>query len=140
MRWWGAVGREEVPFFRGRGPAEEPREGPSLCVLGVPGPREDWRREEEVGGRGLRRRRLEGSVEGERAEVRAMGLEGREVRGEGCRCEAGCTRRAMGALAMVVEGPALPERGWSGVLVPVVVVERGGRRVDKEVLFRREGS
>ena len=42
--------------------------------------------------------------------------------------------------AMVVEGPALPERGCKGVDVPVVVVEKFGRRVDREVLLRREGS
>ena len=42
--------------------------------------------------------------------------------------------------AMVVEGPALPERGYKGVDVPVVVVEKFGRRVDREVLLRREGS
>lgn len=66
--------------------------------LGVPGPREDWRREEEVGGMerwvAFRRRRLEGSMEGERAlrpdealgasvEVALMGAV--VVRGEGWR-------------------------------------------------------
>lgn len=35
------------------------------------------------------------------------------MRGEGCRVE-GWTRRAMGLLAMVVEGPMLAERGWRG--------------------------
>lgn len=45
----------------------------------------------------------------------------------------------MGLLAMVVEGPAFPDRGCRGVGPPVVVDERGGKRV-LSVLFRREGS
>ena len=153
--------REPGVFFEGRvpGPAEEPREAPSrLLPLGVPGPREDWRREEDWAGRlawwGLRRRRF-GSVEGERVEllrtaarlwvVRGLFVVGVEERGEGWRWEAwvvlGWARRWMGLLAIVEEGPALPERGWSGVLVPGVVAEdRGGRRLEREVLVRRDGS
>lgn len=62
-------------FLLLEGPAEEPREVPArLEPLGVPGPREDWRREEEVAGMErwwvFRRRRLEGSVEGERLVLR----------------------------------------------------------------------
>lgn len=41
---------------------------------------------------------------------------------------------------MVVEGPALPERGFSGVGPPVVVDVRGGRRVLRMLLLRSEGS
>lgn len=54
----------------------------------------------------------------------------------------GWVRRARGLeLAIVVEGTALLEMGWRGVEVPVVEVERGGRRVlSVEVLLRREGS
>jgi len=61
------------------------------------------------------------------------------VRGDGWRAE-GCTRRVIGLLAMVVEGPAFPESGCRGVEAPVVEVERGGRRVERDVLFRRDGS
>ncbi len=61
------------------------------------------------------------------------------VRGDGWRAE-GCTRRVIELLAMVVEGPALPERGCKGVEAPVAEAESGGRRVEREVLFRREGS
>ena len=46
----------------------------------------------------------------------------------------------MGWFAIVVEGPALPERGCRGVEAPVVVPEKLGRRVEREVLVRREGS
>lgn len=46
----------------------------------------------------------------------------------------------MGLLAMVVEGPAFPERGFRGVEAPVAEVERVGSRIESEVLFRREGS
>ena len=35
----------------------------------------------------------------------------------------------MGLFAMVVEGPAFPDRGCRGVGPPVAVEERGGRRV-----------
>ncbi len=35
----------------------------------------------------------------------------------------------MGLLAIVVEGPAFPDRGCRGVGPPVEVDERGGRRV-----------
>ena len=35
----------------------------------------------------------------------------------------------MGLFAIVVEGPAFPERGFRGVEPPVVLDERGGRRV-----------
>ena len=41
---------------------------------------------------------------------------------------------------MVVEGPALPERGFSGVGPPVVVDVSGGRRVLRTLLLRSEGS
>lgn len=40
---------------------------------------------------------------------------------------------------MVVEGPALPDRGFSGVLALVVEVEMGGRRLPTVGLIR-EGS
>lgn len=92
---------------------------------------------------GFKRRRFVGSVEGERSLVRLAAEGGwREVfRGEGCRPDAGApTRRAMGLLAMVVEGPALPERGCRGVEAPVVEAERDGRRVLRLLLVRREGS
>ncbi len=46
----------------------------------------------------------------------------------------------MGFLAMVVDGPALPDNGFKGVDVPVVVVESGGRRVDREVLESSDGN
>lgn len=82
-------------LLKGRGgPAEEPREAPSSPPLGVPGPKEDWRRDEEVVGmdRWCGRRRRLGSVDGERlcltearlwlAIAEAVELEGR---GEGCR-------------------------------------------------------
>ena len=46
----------------------------------------------------------------------------------------------MGLLAIVVEGPALPERGCSGVGAPSVLDERGGRRVLRVLLLRSEGS
>jgi len=123
--------------------------------LGVPGPKEDCRRPDDVAGMvrwcGFRRRRFWGSVEGERLVTPARaGLrweeaaeeEGRAVvRGDGCRPDAGWpARRAMALLAMVVEGPALPERGCRGVEAPVVEVERGGRRVLRLLLLRREGS
>lgn len=54
------------------------------------------------------------------------------IRGEGCRAE-GWTRRAMGLLAMVVEGPMLPERGCRG-MDGLWLVGRGGRRVVMLVL------
>ena len=130
IRWCGgAVLRAEGFLVEGReGPAEEPREVARSEALGVPGPREDCRREEEVAGMerwwAFRRRRLEGSVEGERLLFRraerwaacwAAAEGGRAViRGEGCRAE-GWTRRAMGLLAMVVEGPMLPESGCRGM-------------------------
>lgn len=134
------------------GPAEDPREAASR-PLGVPGPRDDWRRLDEVAGMarwcGFIRRRFEGSVDGERfparagfkwGEAAAFVVEGTAVvSGEGCRAE-GCTRRVMGLLAMVVEGPALPERGCRGVEAPVVEAERGGSRVERDVLFNKEGS
>ena len=121
MRWWG--GREGffcVPDWA-RGSALPARERGWAPLFGVPGPREDWRREDDVGGMArwlFRRRRLEGSVDGERAAVRDVeGFARAEVavmgaavvRGEGWRV--GWTRRLRGLLAMVVEGPALPERG-----------------------------
>ena len=65
--------------------------------------------------------------------------EGREVfKGESWRVD-GWTRRVMGLLAMVVDGPALPERGCKGVEAPVVEVERGGS-LERLALLRREGS
>ena len=144
IRWWGGAGLRAEGFLllEGReGPAEEPREVARSEALGVPGPREDCRREEEVAGMerwwAFRRRRLEGSVEGERLLLRraerwtacwAAAEGGRAVmRGEGCRAE-GWTRRAMGLLAMVVEGPMLPERGCRG-MDGLWLVGRGGRRV-----------
>lgn len=62
------------------------------------------------------------------------------VDGEECRdvLVLGWTRRAMGLLAMVVEGPGLPDGGGRGVEAPVVEVEREGRRC--VLLCRREGS
>ena len=44
----------------------------------------------------------------------------------------------MELLAMVVEGPALPDRGCRGVGPPLAFVERGGRRV--VLLLRSVGS
>lgn len=51
MRWWcGGLARGSF-LVVGRGPAEPPREFVAwLRDLGVPGPREDWRRVEEVAG------------------------------------------------------------------------------------------
>lgn len=46
----------------------------------------------------------------------------------------------MGLFAMVVEGPAFPDRGCRGVWPLVVVDERGGSRVLRTLLLRREGS
>jgi len=131
------------------GPAEDWRD--MSPPLGVPGPRDDWRRLEEVGGMdrwcGFSRRRFRGSEEGERFVPARAGFRWDETvaveagiavfRGEGCRAEDWPTSRAMGLLAMVVEGPALPERGSTGVEAPVVDAERGGRRV---LLVRSEGS
>lgn len=60
----------------GRGPALPLREETCWRGLGVPGPREDWRRDDEVEGIGswpLSRRRLAGSLDGERAVVREAG-------------------------------------------------------------------
>lgn len=132
-----------------RGSALLPRERGLVVFLGVLGPREDWRREEPVGGMErwvFRRRRLEGSVEGERAivarevwEDAVMGAA--VVRGEGWRV--GCTRRLRGLWAIVVEGPAgLPEWGCRAVDAPPDVdVRRGGRRELRVLLLlRREGS
>lgn len=59
----------------GRGPAEEPREmvARGCCVLGVPGPSEVWRSWDEVWGmEGFKRRRLDGSVDGERGGRRGL--------------------------------------------------------------------
>ncbi len=50
----------------------------------------------------------------------------------------GWARRARPELAIVVEGPALPERGFRGVLAPVVDAEMGGTRF-AELGCRREG-
>lgn len=154
MRWWGGrLGFEILSVVDwGRGPALPLREAAWALLFGVPGPREDCRREDEVGGmeRWVFRRRRFVSVDGERAVEREAELGWRleaavmgavVVRGEGWRV--GWTRRVMGLLAMVVEGPAaLPERGCRGVDAPVVEVERGGRRVVRlaVLLFRREGS
>ena len=46
----------------------------------------------------------------------------------------------MGLLAMVVEGPAFPDRGCRGAGPPVVADDRGGRRVPRVPLLSREGS
>ena len=62
-----------------------------------------------------------------------------DASGEGWRCEEGWTRRWMGAFAIVVEGPALPLRGCSGVLAPVGVEVFSGSRLFMELL-RRDGS
>lgn len=109
-------------FPTGRvGPAEEPREAASAFSFGVPGPREDWRSEEDWAGMErwwFSRLRFEGSVDGERlvprmalmAAAAAAGGRPAVLRGEGWRAE-GCTRRARLLFAIVVEGPALPERG-----------------------------
>lgn len=61
----------------GRGPAEPPRELVSgLRGLGVPGPREDCRRVDEVEGMErlwrFKRRRLDGSIDGERPGTRGL--------------------------------------------------------------------
>ena len=71
IRWWGGAARVPgFPLFEGRvGPAEEPREAAREVSLGVLGPREDCRREEEVAGMErwwFNRLRFEGSVDGER--------------------------------------------------------------------------
>ena len=129
IRWCGGPARGGF-FVAGRGPALLPRAASCAASgLGVPGPREDWRRLDEVGGIErcppwrLRRRRLEGSVDDER-----FGLEDKPVAeavpfvvtggfgavaGETWRMAApeDWTSRARGLLAIVVEGPALPERG-----------------------------
>lgn len=52
----------------------------------------------------------------------------------------GCARRAIGVLAMVVLGPALPGIGCRGVDALMVLVEKGGRRVLRVEVLRREGS
>jgi hypothetical protein len=140
--------------------------------LGVPGPREAWRKLEDVGGMeklGLRRRPLEGSEEGDLVATRGLrsddviGVEAEmappaaaEVlrwegmvetlrgEGEGCRLECargGCVRRVDGLpVATEVEGPALPESGCRGVDAPAVLVERGGGRVERVEVLRRDGS
>lgn len=46
----------------------------------------------------------------------------------------------MGLLAIVVDGPALVDSGFSGVDVPLLVVDSGGRRVESEVLESRDGN
>lgn len=95
---------------------------------------------------GFSRRRFPGSVEGDRFAAPREGFRrlaaavegGRDVfSGEGWRVEDGWTRRAMGLLAMVIEGPALPERGFRGVDAPVEEAVRGGSRV---LWFSSEGS
>lgn len=64
--------------------------------------------------------------------------------GEGCRLEwdrGGCATRVEGfPVATVVDGPALPESGCKGADMPVVLVERGGRRVERVEVLRRDGS
>lgn len=170
MRWW-CGGLARGGFLEvGRGPAELPREFESgLRDLGVPGPREDCRRAEEVGGMerwwGFKRRRLGMSDDGERGEGRGFNKEevagavlgrGREVvdeevrwegraevlrgDGDGWRCR-GCAKRDRGLpCATVVEGPAFPESGCRGVELPVWGAESGGGRVVSVDVFRREGS
>lgn len=64
--------------------------------------------------------------------------------GEGCLLEierGGCVRRVEGfPVATVVEGPALPDSGCNGAETPAVLVERGGRRVERVEVLRRDGS
>ena len=64
--------------------------------------------------------------------------------GEGCRLETergGWVRRVEGfPVATVVEGPALPESGCKGVDMLAVLVVRGGRRVERVEVLRRDGS
>jgi len=50
----------------------------------------------------------------------------------------GWARRVIVLLAIVVEGPTLLERGFKGVLAPVLEVEMGGTRL-AELGWRREG-
>lgn len=131
------VGLPAVLLVELRGPAEPARGAVVLVVVKggwepgcdfgelrvgavPPGPREDWRREEDWDGR-LRRRRLEGSMgcgprEESRAErwERSDGVGGCpvgvvEMAGEWGRdvADDGWTRRASAELAMVVEGAAL---------------------------------
>ena len=157
MRWCGGAALPREGFLlAGRwGPALLPRDVNASCPLGVPGPREDCRNEDEVAGIerwcGFSLRRF-GSIEGERLPLRegcrcvdgetTALFEATEVfKGDGWRAD-GWTRRVKGLLAMVVEGPALPESGFRGVEAPVVLVEpvNGGRRVEREVLCRRDGS
>ena len=121
--------------------------------MGVPGPRDDCRRFEDVAGMerwcGLSRRRFAGSLDGERVPAPRGALsrpfavfdEGRFVfRGDGWRAELGWTSRLIGLLAIVVEGPALPGSAFRGVDAPVVEVERGGSLVCILLWFRSEGS
>ena len=57
----------------GRGPALPPRVCCADCGFGVPGPRDDWRREDEAGATerwAFKRRRLDGSEEDERCGFR----------------------------------------------------------------------
>lgn len=82
--WWGGLLARGGFLEAGRGPAELPRElERGLSVLGVPGPRDDCRRVEEVGGMerwwGFKRRRLGISDEGERGGGR--GFSNEEVAG-----------------------------------------------------------
>ena len=59
--------------------------------------------------------------------------------GDGCLADAeGWTRREIELFAIVVEGPALPDRGCRGVGPPLALAESGGRRV--VLLLRSVGS
>lgn len=127
-----------------RGPALPARlTAAGVPALGVPGPREDCRSEEDAAGR-LSRRRLESREESRMGWtwMEGVGGWGPVDRGEGCRCCCvGWTRRAREEWAIVVEGGAaamLEWMGWRGVVVPVVGIERGGSRLPG-VEWRREG-
>lgn len=153
MRWCGGPVPRGLDLFEGRvGPADDWRL--MLSPLGVPGPKEDWRRPDDVAGMvrwcGFSRRRFWGSVDGERVVPPRAGFrwevavveEGRfVVRGDGCRPDVGWpASRAIGLLAIVVEGPALPDKGCRGVEAPVEDADKGGRRVVRLLWFKREGS
>lgn len=97
----------------------------------------------------MRRRRFEGSEEEERDGLRADAAEAvplvvtggwGALEGEACRLVEvdGWTRRVSGLFAIVVEGPAFPERGWSGFGAPVVELDREGKRW--VLLLSKEGS
>ena len=98
---------------------------------------------------GFSRRRFAGSAEGERVEAprgalrrppAVFGAGMLVFRGDGWRAAFGWTRRVIGLLAIVVEGPALPGMELRGVDTPVVADERGISLVRRLLLLSKEGS